>query len=160
MAIFRPAILTGHVVGSMISTLLGMAVVTGVAVLIGFRPDAGAVEWLAVAGLLVLVALAVTWLSVGLGLVSKSPETASNLPMPLTLLPFLGSGFVPTDSMPTWLRWFAEYQPFTPVMETLRGLLLGTPIGNSGAIAVAWCVGITLVCYLWAKRLFNREPTR
>ncbi|KPI22087.1 hypothetical protein OV450_7504 [Actinobacteria bacterium OV450] len=76
--------------------------------------------------------------------------------MPLILLPFLGSGFVPTDSMPTALRWFAEYQPFTPVMETVRGLLLGTPIGNSAAIATAWCVGIAAVSYLWAKNIFDK----
>jgi ABC-2 type transport system permease protein len=92
-------------------------------------------------------------------MVTKSVETASNLPMPLILLPFLGSGFVPTDSMPTGMRWFAEYQPFTPVMETLRGLLMGTPIGDSGVLAVAWCAFIGLVGYLWAKRLFNRDPT-
>jgi ABC-2 type transport system permease protein len=80
--------------------------------------------------------------------------------MPLVLLPFLGSGFVPTDSMPTALRWFAEYQPFTPLIETIRGLLMGTPIGNSAAIAVGWCVAITLGGYLWSKKLFNRESTR
>ena len=91
-----------------------------------------------------MVTFALTWLSVALGLVSKSVETASNLPMPLMLLPFLGSGFVPTDSMPAGLRWFAEYQPFTPIIETLRGLLLGTPIGNSAMLAVAWCAGIAL----------------
>ena len=98
-----------------------------------------------------MIAFALTWLTVAFGLVSKSVETASNLPMLLMLLPFLGSGFVPTDSMPTGLRWFAEYQPFTPVTETLRGLLLGTPIGNSAVIAAAWCAGIALVGYLWAK---------
>jgi ABC-2 type transport system permease protein len=102
----------------------------------------------------------VIWLSVACGLVSKSVETASNLPMPLILLPFLSSGFVPTDSMPTALRWFAEYQPFTPVIETLRGLLLGTGIGNSAIWAVAWCVGISAVSYLWARRLYNREVSR
>ena len=87
-----------------------------------------------------MLTFALTWLSVALGMVSKSVETASNLPMPLLLLPFLGSGFVPTDSMPAGMRWFAENQPFTPIMETLRGLLMGTPIGNSGVVAVAWCV--------------------
>ena len=90
----------------------------------------------------------------------KTVESASNAPMPLMLLPFLGSGFVPTESMPTGLRWFAEYQPFTPVIDTLRGLLLGTPIGNSAIIAIAWCVGIALAGYLWAKKLFNRDPSR
>ncbi len=159
MAISRAAVLTGHVVGSVIQTMLGMAVVIGVALLIGFRPTAGPVEWIAAIGVLAMITFAVTWLSVALGMVSDSVATASNLPMPLILLPFLGSGFVPTDSMPTGLRWFAEYQPFTPVIETLRGLLLGAPIGNSAILAVAWCVGITLVGYLWAKKLYNRDPT-
>ena len=100
--------------------------------------------------------LAIIWLAVALGLVSDSVETASNLPMPLILLPFLGSGFVPTDSMPTVMRWFAENQPFTPIMETIRGLLMGTPIGSSGALAVAWSCAIGGASYLWAKRLYNR----
>ncbi|HEV7936100.1 MAG TPA: ABC transporter permease, partial [Actinomadura sp.] len=160
MAISPASVLTGHVLGSVIQTLLGMAVVIGVALLVGFRPTAGPVEWVAAAGVLTLFVLALTWLSVALGLVSKSVESASNAPMPLTLLPFLGSGFVPTESMPTWLRWFAEYQPFTPIIETLRGLLLGTPIGDSAILAIAWCAGITLVGYLWAKKLFNRDPSR
>ena len=131
MAIFRPSVLTGHVLGSMIQTALGIVVVIGVALAIGFRPTAGLVEWIAVAGLLAMVTLAMTWLCVALGLRAKSVETASNIPMPLIILPFLSSGFVPTDTMPAALRWFAEYQPFTPIIETLRGLLMGTPIGSS-----------------------------
>jgi ABC-2 type transport system permease protein len=158
MAIARVSVLTGHVLANMIQTMLGVAMVIGVALLIGFRPTAGPVEWVAVFALLALISLAITWFSVACGLVSKSVETASNLPLPLILLPFLGSGFVPTDSMPTVLRWFAEYQPFTPFIETVRGLLMGTMIGNSALIAVAWCAAITVVCYLWAKRLFNRDP--
>ena len=108
--------------------------VLGASILVGFRPSASALDWLVLFGLLTLVSLAVIWLAVALGLVSKNVETASNLPMPLILLPFLGSGFVPTDSMPPVMRWFAEYQPFTPIMETVRGLLLGTPIGSSGRL--------------------------
>jgi len=160
MRIFRPAILTAHVVGSVVQTLAGMAIVLGVALLIGFRPTTGPLAWLAALGVLALITFALTWLSVALGLVAKSVETASNLPMPLTLLPFLGSGFVPTGSMPRGIRWFAEYQPFTPIIETLRGLLLGTPIGNSAALAVAWCGGIILVSSLWARALFDRDPAR
>ena len=159
MAISRASVLTGHVIGSMVQTMLGVAVVIGVALGIGFRPTAGLVEWLAAIGLLALTTFALTWLTVALGLVSKSVETASNTPMVLTLLPFLGSGFVPTDSMPAGLRWFAEYQPFTPVMETLRALLLGGPVGNHAVLAVAWCLGITLLAYLWAKSLFNRRAS-
>ena len=159
MAIARVSVLTGHVVGSLIQTMVAMFVVIGVALLLGFRPTAGPLEWIAAFGLLAMVTFALIWLAVALGMVTKSVETASNLPMPLFLLPFLGSGFVPTDSMPTGMRWFAEYQPFTPIMETLRGLLMGTPIDNSGFPAVAWCAVIGLGGYLWAKRLFNRDPT-
>jgi len=159
MAISRASVLTGHVLGTMIQTMISMAVVIGVALLVGFRPTAGPVEWIATIGVLAMVTFALTWLSVALGMVTKSVEAASNLPMPLLLLPFLGSGFVPTDSMPAGLRWFAEYQPFTPIIETLRGLLMGSPIGNSAVLAIAWCAGIALVGYLWAKALFKRDPT-
>jgi ABC-2 type transport system permease protein len=156
MRISRASVLTGHVVGSVIQQLLGMAVLIGIALAIGFRPNATAAEWLAAAGLLTLFVVAITWLAVALGLKSPTPEAASNAPMPLILLPFLGSGFVPTDSMPTVLRWFAEYQPFTPIMQTVRGLLLGTPIGDNAAIATAWCTGIAAVSYLWAKNTYNK----
>jgi ABC-2 type transport system permease protein len=159
MAIARVSVLTGHVLGSLIQTMLSIAVVIGVALAVGFRPTAGLLDWIAAIGVLAMFTLALTWLSVALGMVSKSVETASNLPMFLILLPFLGSGFVETDSMPAGLRWFAEYQPFTPIIDTLRGLLLGTAIGNSAVLAVAWCAGIGLVGYVWAKRLFNRDPT-
>jgi ABC-2 type transport system permease protein len=158
MAIFRPSVLSGHVLGSMIQTMLSLAVVTAVALLIGFRPNATPVEWLAAAAVLAMITFALTWLCVAFGLVAKTVEAASNLPQPLVFLPFLGSGFVPTDSMPTGLRWFAEYQPFTPVIETVRGLLLGAAIGNSAMLAIAWCAAITLVGYLWAKKLYNRDP--
>ena len=156
MAIARASVLTGHVLGSLITTLFGLAVVTGVALALGFDATATPLEWLEAIGLLALVTFAVTWLAVALGLVTKSVEAASNLPMPLILLPFLGSGFVPTDSMPAALRWFAENQPFTPIMETLRGLLLGTPIGSSGWLAIAWSVAIGLGSYVWAKHLYDR----
>ena len=156
MRIWRPSILTGHVAGAVIQQLLGMTVLIGVALAMGFHPNATAIEWLAATGLLTLFVVAITWLSVALGLKAQTPEAASNAPMPLILLPFLGSGFVPTDSMPTALRWFAEYQPFTPIMETIRGLLLATPIGNSATIATAWCVAIAALSYLWAKNTFNK----
>lgn len=160
MAIARSSVLTGHVVGAVLQTMIATALVVIVAVVIGFRPTTGPVEWLAALGLLTLTSFAVTWLSVALGLVANSVETASNTPMFLTLLPFLGSGFVPTQSMPALLRVFAENQPFTPIMETLRGLLLGTPIGMSGPLALAWCIAISVLGYLWAIRLYNRVPGR
>ncbi|MGI8780426.1 MAG: ABC transporter permease [Solirubrobacteraceae bacterium] len=159
MDIARVSVLTGHVIGSLIQTMIAIALVICLALLLGFGPTAGPLEWITAIGLLAMITLALIWLAVALGMVTKSVETASNLPLPLILLPFLGSGFVPTESMPTGMRWFAEYQPFTPIMETLRGLLMGTPIGNSGILAVAWSAGIGLAGYLWAKRLFNRDPT-
>jgi len=160
MAIARVAVLAGHVVGSVVQALLATALVLVVAVVIGFRPTTAPAAWLAAGGLLVLAALGIGWLSVALGLVSDSVETASNLPMFLMLLLFLSSGFVPTASMPGPLGWFAEHQPFTPIIETLRGLLLGTPIGDDGWIAVAWCLVLSLAGYLWARRLYERVPAR
>jgi ABC-2 type transport system permease protein len=160
MAIAPSSVLTGHVLGSLIQAALSMAVITGVAIGVGFRPTATPLEWLAAAGLLLLVALAFTWLTVALGLAAKSVETASNSPMFLLLLPFLGSGFVPTASMPAGLRWFAQYQPFTPITETLRGLLLGTGIGAQAWLAAAWCVALAAAGYLWAKALYRRRPSR
>ncbi|MFD7028832.1 ABC transporter permease [Streptomyces sp. NPDC059917] len=160
MPISRASFLTGHVVGGVIQTLISVALVTGIALLMGFRPTATPVEWLAVGGLLTGLVLGLTWLAAAMGLVAKTPETASNMPMPLQFLPLLGSAVVPTDSMPTGLRWFAEYQPFTPIIETLRGLLMGTPIGNDGLLAFAWCAGLALVGYLWARSVFGRDTTR
>jgi ABC-2 type transport system permease protein len=159
MAIARVSVLTGHVLSSLMQTLVAMALVTGVAVLVGFRPDATPIEWLATVGILAVIGFGLIWLAVAMGLVSKTVEGASNLPTPLIILPFLGSGFVPTDSMPAWLRGFAEYQPFTAFIETIRGLLTGTGIGNGAIVTVAWSAGIALVGYLWAKKMFSRDPS-
>jgi ABC-2 type transport system permease protein len=158
MPISRASVMTGHVLGSILQALLGLTVVTGFAILLGFRPRAGLTDWLVLIGVLALISLALTWLTVALGMASKTVESASNWPMPLTLLPFLGSGFVPTDSMPVGLRWFAEYQPFTPFIDTIRGLLTGTPIGSSGWLTVGWCLVISLFGYFWARKLYDREP--
>ena len=160
MAIARAAVLAGHVLGSLVQTALAMAIVLVVAILVGFRPTTEPVAWLGAVGLLALTGLAVGWLSVGMGMVTGSVETASNIPMILTLLVLLSSAFVPTGSMPAPLAWFAEHQPFTPITETLRGLLFGTPIGDSALVAVAWCVGITVLGYVWAVRLYERMPQR
>ncbi|GAB1510789.1 ABC transporter permease [Actinophytocola sp. KF-1] len=160
MAISRASVLTGHVVGTVIQTVIGLVVVTAVALLVGFSPTANVGEWLAVAGLLLLLTVALTWLSVAMGLAAKSVETASNTPMIFMLLPLVGSGFVPIDSMPGWLGTFAEYQPFTPVVETMRGLLFGTEIGNSGWLAVGWCVLLAVLGYAWSKSLFAKERIR
>jgi ABC-2 type transport system permease protein len=160
MGISRGAVLTGHVLASTIQTLLGLLAVIGVALAIGFRPTAGPVGWAAAIGLLAMLTVAITWFSVALGLQVKSVEAASNVAMPLFLLVLIGSGFAPTDSMPAGLRGFAAYQPFTSVIETLRGLLMGTGIGHDALLAVAWCAVIGIIGYLWAMRLYDRDPTR
>jgi ABC-2 type transport system permease protein len=155
MAIARAAVLTGHVIGSLLQTLVVLILVTAVAVALGLRPTANPLAWLATAGVLMLFSLALIWLSTALGLAAKSVETASNTPMFLTLLPFLSSGFVPTASLPAGLRQFAEYQPFTAVTQTVRGLLTHTAIGAHAVQAVAWSLGIALASYLWSIRLYE-----
>ncbi len=163
MAIARASVLTGHVLGSLIQTVAALAVLVGVAFGLGFRTPAGPLAWLAGIGVLVLFALALIWLAVALGLAAKSVETASNTPMILFLLVFLSSGFVRTQTMPAGLRQFAEYQPFSPVVDTVRGLLTDAGVEGHALAAVAWSVGIGLASYFWATRLYNRrraaEPT-
>ena len=124
---------------------------------VGFHSSAGPLHWLAAIGILALFAFALIWLAVALGLAAKSVETASNSPMILLLLLFLSSAFVPAATMPAGLRQFAEYQPFTPVADSVRGLLSGTAIGNHAIAAIAWSVGIGVVAYLWAIRLYNQR---
>jgi ABC-2 type transport system permease protein len=160
MAISRASVLAGHVLGNTLQALIAVALVLGVSLLVGFRPTAGPVEWLAAAGIFAFIAFAVNWLGVAMGMQAKSVETASNLPLILTLLPMLGSGFVPTASMPAGLQWFAEYQPFTPFIETIRGLLLGTPLGWTPLIAVAWCAAITIIGYVWSMAIYERKSVR
>jgi ABC-2 type transport system permease protein len=160
MAISRASVLTGQVLGSLIRTMISIGLVIGVALLIGFRPTASFVTWIAALGVIALVTLAVTWMGVVFGLVGKTPAGANSLSLIFLLLAFTSSAFVPTDSMPVGVRWFADYQPFTPIIDTLRGLLLGTPIGNSAVLAVAWCAGLTLLGYLWARAIYNRNSVR
>lgn len=159
MAIHRGSVLIGHVVGSVLQAVAGVLVVGAVAVAIGFRStDATVLEWLAAFGLTVLVAVALSWVAVGMGLASPNAEAASNNAMPLIVLPFISSAFVPIDAMPGWFQPVAEYQPFTPLIETLRGLLLGSEIGHNGWLAVAWCLGLTGLGFLWSGALFSRDP--
>lgn len=161
MAIHRGSVLVGHVIGSVLQSVASVILVGAVGVAIGFRStDATALEWLAAFGLLVLFALALTWIAVGMGLISPNAEAASNNALPLILLPLLSSAFVPVDGMPGWFRPIAEYQPFTPAIETLRGLLLGTEIGHNGWLAVAWCVGLAVLGYFWATAKFQQDPKR
>jgi ABC-2 type transport system permease protein len=157
MDISRGAVLTGHVVASMLRSLIAVAGIIGVAFLIGFRPSASVLDWLAVIGLLVLVCFAASWLTVALGLFAKTPESAGLATVPLIMLPFLSSAIVPTDTMGPAVRQFAEYQPFTPIIEALRGLLTGQPSAGYAIVAVAWCAGIALAGYLWALATFKKR---
>ncbi|MER5964568.1 ABC transporter permease [Streptomyces sp. NPDC002057] len=159
MAIHRGSVITGHVIGSVLQSIVSVVLVGAVGVAIGFRStDATALEWLAAFGLLVLFATALTWIAVGMGMVSPNAEAASNNAMPLIFLPLISSTFVPVDAMPGWFQPVAAYQPFTPAIETLRGLLLGTEIGHNGWLALAWCLALTALGYFWSKAVFGRDP--
>ncbi|WP_228973494.1 ABC transporter permease [Streptomyces sp. DH12] len=159
MAVHRGSVLVGHVVGSVLQCVLSVLLVGAVAVAIGFRAtNATALEWAAAFGLLTLFALALTWIAVGMGLASPNAEAAGNNAMPLIFLPFISSAFVPVDSMPGWFQPIAQYQPFTPAIETLRGLLLGSGIGHNGWLAVAWSLGLAALGYAWSRSLFARDP--
>ncbi len=157
MDVSRGAILSAHVVSSMFRSLIGIAVLVGVAFVAGFRPAANAVEWLGVAGLVVLVTFATSWLTVALGLFAKSPESAGMVTVPLIMLPFLSSAIVPSGTMGAGIKQFAEYQPFTPINEAVRGLLNGELNTSSMLVAIAWCVGIALVGYVWSLSTFKKR---
>jgi ABC-2 type transport system permease protein len=157
MAVSRGALLAGHVGGSVLRTLAATTVVTGVALLVGFRPKASVADWFAVVGIVAAFSFALAWLSAALGLVTKSVAGANGSTLPLQfLLPFLSSTFVPAASMPAGVRWFAANQPFTPVVDSLRALLTGAPAGGTPYLALAWCAAIALVAYLWARTAFRR----
>lgn len=159
LPIASSSVLTGHVVTSLARNLISTCVVTLVALAIGFRPTAGPLAWLAALGILMLFVLAISWLSALLGLLANSTDAASGFSFFMMFLPYISSAFVPTETMPRVLRAFAAHQPVTPVIETLRGLLLGTPIGNSAWFAIAWCLAITAISFIAARTLFNRRAT-
>ena len=156
MPIAKASVLTGHVLAALLQTAFALVAVVAFALLLGYRPGAGVAGWLGAVGLLVLLGIALTWLCLALGLAAGSVETASNTPMFLVLLPFLSSGFVPTDSMPTGLAWIAEHQPFTPIIDTLRACLEGSSPGADAWWAIGWCIVITALSYAWARRLFAK----
>jgi ABC-2 type transport system permease protein len=157
MDISRSAVLSAQVVGSILRSLIAIAAIIGVAFALGFRSHASFLEWLGAIGVIVLVSFATSWFTVALGLAAKTPESAGMAAVPLILLPFLSSAIVPADKMGPGIRQFAEYQPFTPIIETLRGLLTGDPSASKTIVAVAWCVGIALVGYLWSLATFNQR---
>jgi ABC-2 type transport system permease protein len=157
MDVPRSAVLTGHVIASVLTNLLAVAAIIGVAFLLGFSPSASLFDWLGVIGLVVLLSFAAGWLTIAMGLAAKSPETAGLASLPLVMLPFFSSAISPTDKMGPGIRQFAEYQPFTPIIETLRGLINGAPAAGDVIPALAWCIGIALVGYLWANSTFTKR---
>lgn len=157
MPIARPSVLWAHVLTSMVANLVSLVVVVGVALLMGFRSSAGVAAWLAVAGILALVTLALTWLAVIAGLSATSVDGASAFAYPLIFLPFLSSAFVPTETMPAPVRAFAEHQPVTSIVDTIRALLAGQPVGGSIWVALGWCAGTLVVAYLVATGLYRRR---
>ena len=157
MDIPRSAVLSAHVIASMLTSLIAIAAIIGVAFGLGFRPAASFLDWLGAIGLVVLVGFAASWITVALGLSAKTPESAGMSIVPLILLPFLSSAIVPVAKMGTGIRQFAEYQPFTPIIETLRGLLAGDPSASNAIKAVAWRAGIALAGYLWSLSTFKKR---
>ncbi len=157
MDVSRGAVLTGHVAASIFTNLIAIAAIIGTAFLLGFRSSGTALDWLGAIGLVILTGFAAGWLTVALGLAAKTPETAGLATVPLIMLPFFSSAIVPADKMGQGVRQFAEYQPFTPIIESLRGLLAGNPSGGYTAAALAWCVGIALVGYLWSRATFSKR---
>ncbi len=157
MPIAPSTMLWGHVLTSLVSNAISVVVIILVALIIGFRSSAGILSWLAVVGILALFTLALTWVAVIPGLTAKSTDGAAAFSYPIVFLPFISSAFVPTRSMPLVVRVFAENQPVTAIVNTIRALLYGQPVGNEIWVALAWCVGILLVAYLFAMRAYKKR---
>jgi len=160
MPIARSAVLTGHVVGSTLRALLGTAIVVLIALAVGYRPTPDPVRWLAVTGLVALLLFAIAWVATAMGLATGTVTGAASLAGLLQLLPFLSGAFVPVETMPGWLQTFTANQPVTHVVSAMRALLGGTPVGNHGWLALAWCVGIAVAGYAWATRAYRRRVVR
>jgi ABC-2 type transport system permease protein len=157
MPITRSAVLWSHVLTSVVANLISLTVVVLVAVAVGFRSGAGLLAWLAVLAILVLFTLALTWLAVIPGLTAKSVDGVSGFSYPLIFLPFISSAFVPTAGMPGPVRWFAQHQPVTSIVNTIRNLYANQPVGNTGWIAIAWCFGLLIVAYALAMATYRRK---
>jgi ABC-2 type transport system permease protein len=157
MNVSRGAVLTGHVIATMLISSVAIAVIIGMAFALGFRSPASAGDWLGAIGIAAAAAFAAAWLTVALGMAAKTPESAGLTVVPLILLPFVSSAVVPAAKMGQGVRQFAEYQPFTPIIESLRGFLAGAPSGGYAAAALVWCAGITLVGYLWSRATFSQR---
>ncbi|HEY6786340.1 MAG TPA: ABC transporter permease [Trebonia sp.] len=157
MNVSRGAVLTGHVVATMLSSSIAIAVIIGMGFALGFRSSATFLDWLAAIAIIAATAFAAAWLTVALGMAAKTPESAGLTVVPLIILPFLSSAITPAAEMGQGIRQFAQYQPFTPIIESLRGLLAGTPSGGYVTVALAWCVGTALVGYLWSRATFSKR---
>lgn len=157
MQVSRGAVLNAHVVATMLRSLVAIALIIGVSLLMGFRPQASFPQWLGAIGIVALAVYGIGWLTVAFGLAAKTPESAGIAAVPLMLLPFLSSAFVPADKMGAGISQFAEYQPFSSIIESLRGLLTGAPSASATITAVAWCVGLGLIGYLWARKSFTKR---
>jgi ABC-2 type transport system permease protein len=157
MNVSRGAVLTGHVAATMLTSSAAIAAIIAMAFALGFRTPATVGDWLGATGIIAATAFAATWLTVALGMAARTPESAGLTVVPLLLLPFLSSAIVPAAKMGPGVRQFAQYQPFTPIIESLRGLLAGTPSGGYAAAALAWCAGIALLGYLWARATFSKR---
>jgi ABC-2 type transport system permease protein len=160
MPLRASAVITGHVVASVLRNLIATGIVIGVGIAVGFRPDATALDWVAVLGLVALYILAITYLFAAIGLAASSPEAASGFGFILMFVPYLSSAFVPIDTLPAWLRWIAENQPLTPIIETIRSFLVGTDLGTSGWWALGWCLVILAGAVVWATVLFRVKAGR
>jgi len=160
MRIAKSAFISGHVWVSVIRCVVITIVTFGAAFIIGFRPTAGLVEWLAIAGILVLFIIAITWLVVIIGLIAKDAESISGANFLIVIFVFLSSAFAPTETLPLVLRVFARYQPMTPVIDALRGLMMGTPLGNEIIVALAWCVGMIVVGFVLSVNIYKSKLTR
>ena len=160
MPIARSSVLWAHVITSLVSNLISVALVVLVALLIGFRTGASILAWLGVAGILILFTLALTWVAVIAGLSAKTPDGAGAFSYPIILLPFISSAFVPTASMPGPVRWFAENQPVTSIVNTIRALFAQQPVSSDIWVALAWCLGILVVAYVVATVVYRRRITR
>lgn len=157
MPVARSAVLWGHVLTSLVANAVSLVLVVLVALVMGFRSGAGVVAWLAVVGILALFTLALTWFAVSAGLAARSTDGAGAFAYPLMFLPFLSSAFVPTAGMPGPVRWFAEHQPVTAIVDTMRNLWAGDRVGSDGWIALAWCLGLVVVAYLLAMVTYRRK---
>jgi ABC-2 type transport system permease protein len=160
MDVGGPAILAGHVAASVVRNAASTVLVFGVAILIGFRPTADPLDWLAVAGVLLAYAVAVSWLAAAIGLLARSPEAASGFTFFVAFLPYASSAFVPVHTMPSWIQGFAEHQPVTPVTETVRALLLGGSVGGDAWLALAWCAAILAASIAASGMLLRRRTAR